>query len=65
MLYADANNLQLLKKAAMESITRHGKDTMESESFPLLRESPVLMTEVMGELMDQLETLKCKRDEDE
>jgi hypothetical protein len=65
LLYADANSLPLLKRAAMKSIACHGKEIMVCESFPLLRESPVLMTEVMGELMEQLETLKRKRDEDE
>jgi hypothetical protein len=63
LLYADANSLPLLKKAAMDYITCHGKQIMTCESFQLLKESPVLMEEVMRELIEQLETLKRKRDE--
>lgn len=63
LVYADANSLLLLKNAMMNFITDNGKDVMASESFSLLRESPELMAEVMNVMVDQIESLKRKRDD--
>jgi hypothetical protein len=63
LLYADANSLSLLKDAAMNFITENSKDVIASESFALLSESTVLMTEVMKALSNVIESSKRKRDE--
>jgi hypothetical protein len=63
LLYADANSLSQLKEAAMNCITENSKDVIASESFALLSESTVLMTEVMKALSNALESKKRKRDE--
>ena len=58
LLYADGNNLSLLKDATMKFITRNGSNVVESDSFSLLRESPALMTEVMKALVQRIDVLE-------
>ena len=58
LLYADGSNLSLLKDATMKFITRNGGDVMESDSFSLLHESPVLMKEVMKALVQRIDVLE-------
>ena len=54
LLYADGNELALLKKAAMDFISQNSAQVVVSESYSLLSESPSLMSEVVVALSKQL-----------
>lgn len=58
LLYADGNNLSLLKAVAMNYITHNGSAVMQSDSFPMLRESPILTAEVMKTCFERIDVLE-------
>ena len=61
LLYADANNLLVVKRAVMDFITDNAEEVIATESFQLLSESPQLMKEVMKSMANHISTLKKRK----